>query len=72
VGGRSRKEKPKDRWAFIKELSDDRLQRYGIMSSKKFDPARGWESWGKESLNFEAAKEFERRTGQKPFWYVKA
>jgi len=41
------------------------------MSSKKHDAALGWESPGKEALNFEAAKEFERRHGEKPYWYVK-
>ena len=71
MGGRSRKIEKQGRWDFIKELSDDRLHNYGVMSSKKHDSAQGWESPGKEALNFEAAKEFERRHGQKPYWYIK-
>jgi hypothetical protein len=71
MGGRSRQFKPTGRWDFIKELSDERLHRYGVMSSKKYDAALGWESAGKSALNFEAAKEFERRHGEKPYWYVK-
>jgi len=71
MGGRSRNKYTQGRWDFIKELSDDRLHRYGVMSSKKHDSALGWESPGKEALNFEAAQEFERRTGKTPYWYVK-
>lgn len=71
MGGRSRQQRPQGRWDFLKELSDERLHRYGVMSSKKYDSALGWESLGKETLNFEASREYERRHGTTPYWYVK-
>ena len=68
MGGRSRSEKPQGRWDFIQELSDDRLQRYGVMSFNKFNSETRWESPGKSSLNWEAANEYERRHGERPWW----
>lgn len=71
MGGRSRTEKPQGRWDFLQELSDDRLQRYGVMSFNKYDSKTGWESLSKNALNGEAAREYERRHGEKPWWYRK-
>jgi len=63
MGGRGRDYKSSDRWAWIGELSDSRLEQYGKMSSFKDDS-----DLGKMSLNFEASKEFERRHGFTPEW----
>jgi len=63
MGGRGRNTEVKDRWDWVKELSDTRLESYGKMSSHK-DPA----DISKGALNWACAKEYERRTGGNPEW----
>lgn len=63
MGGRGREYNHRDKWDWIGELSDDRLERYGKMSSYKVES-----DIGKESLNYWCSQEFERRNGFKPEW----
>jgi len=63
MGGRGRNIQNKDRWDWVKELSDSRLESYGKMSSYK-DPA----DLRKVALNWACVQEFERRTGGSPEW----
>ena len=63
MGGRGRDFTSSDRWAWVGELSDSRLEQYGKMSSYKDES-----NIGKMALNYEAAKEFERRHGYTPEW----
>ena len=63
MGGRGREYKRADRWSWIGELSDSRLENYGKMTSYRTD-----NDLGKEALNFECSKEYERRFGMKPEW----
>ena len=66
MGGRSRKETGlTDRWAWIAELSDQRLNNYGYMSARSIDRNP---TISKEALNFELGKYFERKFGYKPEW----
>lgn len=67
MGGRSRKQPFVDRWDWVKDLSDNRLDKYGQMSCIKSHQNPADES--KRSLNYWAAQEFERRKGYKPTWY---
>lgn len=66
MGGRSRVQKLSDRWSWIEELSDSRLENYGRMSAHKID--QGESDLGKESLNFELARHFENKHGFAPKW----
>jgi hypothetical protein len=72
MGGRGRVQENKDRWDWVKELSDTRLENYGKMTFWK-DPYgyKDKTDWGKESLNWECVKEFERRKGYHPDWEIK-
>lgn len=63
MGGRGRNTEKKDRWDWVKELSDSRLESYGKMSGHKSK-----DDISKDALNWACAKEFERRTGGKPEW----
>ena len=68
MGGRGRETQRErkieiDRWAWVQELSDVRLENYGKMSS--YQPES---DLGKTALNWACAKEFERRTGDAPSW----
>ena len=63
MGGRGRDYVRADRWSWVGELSNDRLESYGKMSSYKSES-----DLGKTALNFECSKEFERRNGFKPEW----
>jgi len=63
MGGRGREQQQKDRWDWVSELSDSRLERYGKMSSHK-DAA----DMQKGALNWACAKEYERRKGAAPEW----
>ncbi len=63
MGGRGRDFSSSDRWAWVGELSDYRLEQYGKMSSYKDES-----DIGKSVLNYEAAKEFKRRHGIDPEW----
>lgn len=70
MGGRGREHHQKDRWDWVKELSDYRLEGYGRMS---LDWPNRWGNkpitdYSKEALNWACAKEFERRHGVKPEW----
>jgi hypothetical protein len=75
MGGRSRKREQQtpERWAFIRELSDDRLKNYGLYT-KEFMQATGGQGGihNKESFNWELAKEHERRYGYRPDWETSA
>jgi hypothetical protein len=71
MGGRSRKALHKDRWAWITELSDSRLEGYGKMSADKSFDFDGVSNIAKQALNHHAAKEYESRHGVLPKWYVK-
>lgn len=66
MGGRGRTTRNKDRWDWVQELSDDRLQKYGHMSAYKAQH----DNHQKGPLNFALAKEHERRFGFKPNWAV--
>jgi hypothetical protein len=71
MGGRSRERQQPDnsRWAFIKELPDDRLNNYGIYTHKFMNSQGGYGGiYNKESFNWELAKEFEIRNGYRPDW----
>ncbi|MGD9949828.1 MAG: hypothetical protein AB7U29_20080 [Desulfobulbus sp.] len=63
MGGRGRDFSSSEKWAWVGELSDSRLERYGRMSSTKDES-----DIGKMALNYECSKEFERRHGCKPEW----
>ncbi len=68
MGGRGRETQQErkieiDRWAWVQELSDIRLENYGKMSSYKPES-----DVSKSTLNWACAKEFERRTGDSPSW----
>ena len=65
MGGRGRETKYKDRWDWVKELSDQRLENYGRMSGDKMSARR---DFSKEALNWACANEYERRTGVTPTW----
>lgn len=67
MGGRSRQQKLPDRWDWVKELSDNRLDNYGKMSAAKY--RENYSDRSKSALHNEAAAEFERRHGSKPSWY---
>jgi len=73
MGGRGREQKTKDRWSWVSELSDSRLEGYGKMSLDW--PNRYGNKpitdYSKEALNFACANEFERRYGQRPAWEMK-
>ena len=71
MGGRSRSVKHQDKWDWIKELSNERLENYGYMSSKQSTFSDGVENISKSSLNYFAGKEFESRHGMLPSWYKK-
>lgn len=66
MGGRSRNYTHSDRWSWVSELSDSRLENYGRMSGHKFD--QGKADMGKEALNYELSKEYEKRKGSAPSW----
>lgn len=66
MGGRSTEYKTSDRWAWIFELSDSRIENYGRMTAHKIDS--GNYDIGKESLNYELSRLFESRTGKEPEW----
>jgi len=67
MGGRSRKYTPPDRWDWLQEISDQRLERYGRMSGHKVKD--GSADLSKFALHNEAASEFKRRHGYNPDWY---
>lgn len=65
MGGRGRDIEHQDRWDWVKELPNDRLERYGKMSAYKVDTRT---DYSKEALNFECANEYKRRHGHDPKW----
>lgn len=67
MGGRSRKQTLPDRWDWVKELTDSRLDSYGRMSNHKLLSHED-NGHSKAALNGECALEFERRHGYKPTW----
>jgi hypothetical protein len=70
MGGRGRNQESKDRWDWVKELSDSRLEGYGKMSLHWLDIGgnKPITDHSKEALNWACAKEFERRQGVTPEW----
>jgi len=66
MGGRSRRQVIADRWAWIEELSDSRLESYGRMSAHKID--QGTSDHGKEALNYALSNYFENKHGYSPEW----
>lgn len=66
MGGRSREYPQSDRWAWVQELSDYRLERYGMMSWHKSDQYE--DTIRKGALNYALTQEYERRNGVKPEW----
>lgn len=71
MGGRSRVVN-KDRWDWVKELSDSRLDNYGRMSiaSNRNDiDSRSFDR--RASLNYWLAKEHSNRNGSEPSWQIK-
>lgn len=66
MGGRSRNEEFSDRWSWIGELSNDRIDSYGRMTAHKID--NGNSDWGKESLNYELSRRYESIHGFSPEW----
>ena len=66
MGGRSREYTHSDKWSWVGELSDSRLNNYGQMTAHKID--RGESDFGKDALNFELSKQYEKRTGSAPGW----
>jgi hypothetical protein len=70
MGGRSRNFHTPDRWDWVKEVSDSRLERYGKMSGYSVDRS-GSNDRGKFALHLECSAEYNRRHGQDPTWYRK-
>ncbi|WP_028582396.1 hypothetical protein [Desulfogranum japonicum] len=68
MGGRSRKVQQEDRWDFVKELSDYRLQQYGLMTRQHIN--QGDDDIRKGAFNYELAIEYYRRNGSAPSWYT--
>lgn len=68
MGGRGRETVSSDRWGWVGELSNDRLERYGHMSAYKSQH----DDIQKGSLNYYLAKEHENRFGSSPSWAVPA
>lgn len=70
MGGRGREAFQKDRWDWVTELSDSRLEGYGTMSLNWKDQGgnKSITDYSKEALNFACSKEFERRHGYTPGW----
>lgn len=66
MGGRSREYSHSDKWSWVSELSEYRLERYGRMSSHKLD--QGGDDIKKGSLNYELSKQYEKRHGVSPSW----
>lgn len=58
--------KTTDRWAWVQELSDYRLERYGFMSMHHYK--QGNDDVRKGAFNYELSHEYERRHGVKPSW----
>lgn len=77
MGGRSRTYNKDDRWDWLKDLSDDRLNNYGHMAEKSLrqddKPINAQTDQvtrdQREALYDNVAKEYERRNGGKPEWY---
>ena len=71
MGGRGRPErKPEvlpDRFMWLREVPDDRLERYGHMTGNRY--AEGQSTIGQEALMDHAAREWERRHGEEPEWH---
>ncbi len=63
MGGRGRDFSSSEQWAWVGELSDYRLERYGRMSNYQHD-----KDDGKVALNYECVKEYNRRHGHDPEW----
>lgn len=64
MGGRSRQVKTQDRWQWVSELSEYRLQQYGLMSMHQSGDIK------KDALNYALSNEYEARHGKKPTWNV--
>ena len=67
MGGRSRKVDAVDRWDWVSELSDYRLQQYGLMSKYNSNDGR---DLSKTSLNWACSNEYESRYGKAPDWKI--
>lgn len=67
MGGRSREYEQKDRWDWVGELSDYRLQQYGLMAGHQ---SEGGKDLSKSSLNWACANEYESRHGKSPDWKI--
>lgn len=66
MGGRSREFTHSDRWSWVGELSEKRLDRYGYMSSNKIDNYN--DKTRKGALNYELTREYRNRNGVDPEW----
>ncbi len=67
MGGRGRSIDRSDRWDWVSELSDYRLQQYGRMSNHQSDDGK---NVSKDVLNWACTKEYESRHGKAPSWKV--
>lgn len=76
MGGRSRptRDHRAEQYGFVRELSDDRLERYGRYSSAAYQNNDGGTTTQRgipkapENLNIAASDEYIRRTGLTPDW----
>ncbi len=66
MGGRSREYTHSDKWSWVGELSDGRLDNYGRMTAHKID--QGQNDIGKNALNYELSRQYQKRTGNSPGW----
>ncbi len=69
MGGRGSERDIRDKWDFVKELSDFRLQRYGLMTEHKIDQKD--DQFRKEAFNWALGDEYFQRHGSYPSWYRK-
>jgi len=74
MGGRSRERQNfVDRWSFIGELSNERLENYGKYTREFMLSLGGMGGiHNKDAFNHELSKEFERRHGYMPSWNTSA
>ncbi len=66
MGGRGSEYVYTNKWDFIEDISDYRLDRYGLMTSHHQDDVR------KGAFNHNLAAEYAFRHGRVPSWYDKS
>ena len=70
MGGRSRINTNNDRWSWVQELSDSRLQAYGRMSIASYRKGDNTSRDNRQSLNYWLSREYENRYGGQPGWAI--